>query len=76
LADLDEMAALLRFVAQRRPVVAKSMDEIPPGCHVYLIGGDNATDWEEVARSLTLRGITFERITRKLSELFADGGPS
>ena len=70
--DLDEMAALLRFVAKARPVVARRVEEVPAGSHVLLIGVTGQEDWRASERALMAQGNSYERVTRRLVELFGD----
>jgi hypothetical protein len=73
-SDLDELAALLRFVAKAAPVMARRVEEVPAGAHVLLIGAGE--EWQEIEVTLTARGITSQRVTRSLVELFGDPGDS
>ncbi|MCC6456322.1 MAG: carboxypeptidase regulatory-like domain-containing protein [Caldilineaceae bacterium] len=70
--DLDDLAALLRFVAATQSTMARSVDEVPAGSRVLLIGTTGTEEWTEIEQQLTSRGLIFERVEKKLSEALAD----
>jgi hypothetical protein len=74
--DLDDLAALVRFVANTQATMARSVDEVPDRNRVLLIGTTGTEDWSEIERQLSARGLFFERVTKKLSEALADGSLS
>ena len=70
--DLDDLAALVRFVQTTQSVMVRSVDEVPDGSRVLLIGSSGTEDWSEVEGQLSLRGLFFERVTERLSLALAD----
>lgn len=74
--DVDDLAALLRFVKTTQSTLARTVDEVPDGNRVLLIGTLGTDDWSEVEGQLALRGLQFQKVTRKLSEALADGSLS
>jgi hypothetical protein len=74
--DLDDLAALVRFVATTHATMARRVEEVADGNRVLLIGATGAEDWTEIEQKLSSRGLTFERVTKKLSEALADNSLS
>ncbi len=70
--DLDDLAALVRFVANTQSTMVRSVDDVPDGSRVLLIGTTGTEDWIEIEQQLASRGLIFERVTRRLSEALAD----
>jgi hypothetical protein len=70
--DVEDLAALLRFVKTTQSTMARTVDEVPDGSRVLLIGTVGTEEWAEVEGQLALRGLSFEKVTRKLSEALAD----
>jgi hypothetical protein len=70
--DMDDLAALLRFVAATQSTMARSVDEVPAGSRVSLIGTTGTEEWTEIEQQLSSRGLTYERVQRRLSEALAD----
>jgi hypothetical protein len=70
--DLDDLAALVRFVANTHSTMARTVEEVPDGNRVLLIGTTGVEDWSEVEGQLASRGLIFERVTKRLSEALAD----
>jgi hypothetical protein len=70
--NLDDLAALVRFVGATQSMMVRSVAEVPAQSHVLLIGTTGTEEWAEVEQQLASRGLTYERVTRKLAEAFAD----
>jgi hypothetical protein len=70
--DLDDLSALVRFVAKTHATMVRAVEEVPAGTRILLISSAANQDWSEIEAQLASRGLTFERVTRKLSEALAD----
>jgi hypothetical protein len=76
ITDLDDLAALVRFVAATQSSMARSVAEVPAGSHVLLIGATGTEERATIERQLSSRGITFETVTTRLSQALAGNSPS
>ena len=70
--DLDDLAALVRFVQTHQITMARTVDEVPDGSRVLLIGTTGEEDWSEVERQLAARDLVFDRVMGSLSKALAD----
>jgi hypothetical protein len=70
--DLDDLAALVRFVSTTQSTMARTVDEVADGSRVLLIGTTGTEDWSKIEQQLASRGLLFERVKIKLSEALAD----
>ncbi len=70
--DLDDLAALLRFVATAQPVMARTVDEVPTTSRVLVIGVTSTEEWREIEDTFDKRKIPYQRVTKRLSEAFAN----
>jgi hypothetical protein len=70
--DVDDLAALLHFVKTTQSVMARTVDEVPDGSRVLLIGTVGTEEWSEIEGQLALRGLRFEKVSQKLSDALAD----
>ena len=73
ITNMDEMTALLQFVATARPAMAHTVAEVPDGSYVLLIGTSDTEDWPALEQELNERNLSFERVTRNLVEVFGKG---
>lgn len=73
ITDMDEMTALLQFVATARPAMAHTVAEVPDHSYVLLIGTSDTEDWPTIEQELRERNLSFERVNRSLVEVFGKG---
>ena len=69
---LDDLAALVRFAAETHATMARTVNEVPTGTHVLLIGTTGTEDWTEVERQLVARGLNYKKVIGRLAEALAD----
>ncbi|HXF63506.1 MAG TPA: hypothetical protein VNK95_17890, partial [Caldilineaceae bacterium] len=72
--DLDDQVALLRFVAEARPVVISQVEEALDADYVILIGPAGDADADLAEARLRDLGIACERITGRPAQVFAPNG--
>lgn len=70
-SELEDQIALLRFVAEARPVIVGAVDDALDADYVILVGAEGDRVADMAATRLHALGIAFERIGGSVAQAFA-----